>query len=116
MKEGEVAGVKVMNFYGPVPCVSALSLPVHAALPLKDRHAGQFVLQGGSEWPAEELKTAGGGHQHMMTHTLPLSHTVLLSQMICDLSIIHSAGTNALGGLVEVTAECPPTPHGSHCF
>lgn len=35
-QQGEVGRVKVMNFYGPVPCVSALSLSLRAALPLKD--------------------------------------------------------------------------------
>ncbi len=44
-----VIGVKVMNFYGPVPCVSGLFYSPCAALTLKDFQAGQFVLPGSRE-------------------------------------------------------------------
>ena len=81
-QEWEVAGVKVMNFYRPVPCVSALSLSLRAALPLKDNHAGQFVLRGPAEWASREVKYQGGTHTHTHSHKtytyiqfLSLSHS-----------------------------------------
>lgn len=47
----KVSQVKVMNFYGPVPCVSGLFFSPCAGLTLKDFQAGQFVLPGSREWP-----------------------------------------------------------------
>lgn len=41
-----VSRVKVMNFYRPVPCVSAPSFSLRGALTLKDNYGRQFVLRG----------------------------------------------------------------------
>lgn len=65
-QQREVKGVKVMNFYGAVPCVSGLSHSPRAALPLKDTQTGQFVLPGPREWACLRLK-----YQREHTHTPP---------------------------------------------
>lgn len=74
------------------------------------------ALQNG---PAEKLNTRGEHtHTHTKhTHTLSFSLTqpsVLLSRMICGLSIINSRGTNAFGGFLKVKPEWQPSL--CHCF
>lgn len=68
-----------MNFYRPVPCVSDLSLSLRAALPLKDNHGGQFVLQGFAKWASKGVKYQGEHtHQHKTytyIHFLSRAHT-----------------------------------------
>lgn len=87
-----------MNFYRPVPCVSALSLSLRAALPLKDNHAGQFVLRGPVEWASREVKYQGGTHtftftltQNIHIHSVSLSHahTPLRPVVLNDLWPVH---------------------------
>lgn len=83
-----------MNFYRPVPCVSALSLSLRAALPLKDNHAGQFVLRGPAEWASREVKYQGGTHTHShKTYTyiqfLSHTHTPLRPVVLNDLWPVH---------------------------
>lgn len=97
----EVKGVKVMNFYGPVPSVSALSLSLRAALPLKDNHAGQFVLQGRQNGPAQKLNTRG-------VHIHWLSLTPLRPVVLNDLWPVHypfQGGRNAFGLILKVKPE-----------
>ena len=79
-----------MNFYRPVPCVSALSLSLRAALPLKDNHAGQFVLRGHAEWASREVKYQGGTHTHTHTHTLTLTQNIHIHSVSFSLSHTHT--------------------------
>lgn len=80
-----------MNFYGPVPCVSALSLSLPAALPLKDNHARQFVPRSPAEWASGEVKYQGEHtHTHTKhTHTLSFSLTPLHPVVLDDLWPVH---------------------------
>lgn len=76
-QQWEVKGVKVMNFYGAVPCVSGLSHSPCAALPLKDTQTGQFVLPGPREWACLRLKYHRE-HTHIPPHWFSPSTTVVL--------------------------------------
>ncbi len=71
------------------------------------------ALQNG---PAEKLNTRGEHththtkHTHTFSFSLTRTHpSVLLSWMICGLSIIHSEGTNAFGQFLKVKPEWQPS-------
>lgn len=102
-----------MNFYRPVPCVSALSFSLRAALSLKDNYRRQFVLRGLAKWASRVVKYRVEGVKVVVgcnTHThIQITYPILLSWMICGLSIIHSDGTDALCRFVKVKPEWQPS-------